>query len=67
VSTKTHLTCFPLKSRFHGSMTAAHSSKTLRIATAFGSSAFVAGSGTVAGLVSIVVGLGLISPGAVAG
>ncbi len=46
-------------------MTAAPASLTFRAATAFGSAAVV--SGVVVDLVVLVVGLGLISPGAVAG
>jgi hypothetical protein len=59
-TTKTYLTCLPPKSRFHRSMTAAPASVTLRTA-----SGGVAGVSGVA--VGLVVVLGLISPGAVAG
>jgi hypothetical protein len=46
-------------------MTAAPASRTFRTTTAFGSAVVV--SGVVVDLVSVALGLGLISPGAVAG
>jgi len=66
MSTKTHLTGFELKSRFHRSMTVAPTCRTFRITAASSGSAVV--SGVVVDLVVVLgVGLGLISPGAVAG
>ena len=65
MSVKTLLTGWEVKSRFQRSMTAAAASRTVRPVTAFGSAAVV--SGMVVGLVSVAIGLGLISPGAVAG